>query len=403
MLARRAARSGKVLPRCTPPAPQPQRVAGDDPFRRVILAFSGNVAQSQGSEIWKKAAGIMGRAQANIETAGGSFVRMPSTGGDAEEASTLLSVSAFGACIQPSRPMLELQRGSQDLLGCTMYIKACMPSSRVGLMMRLLETKSPLEVYTVSVSSSDVGKAAMTRPSWNSLDNDGPGDYVVTHDGGLPVRRHLGPKCEHQEAMLEHGQQVVVLRVADCDDAKQVWARIAKPAGWIALAEAGGEQRFARKVDRTTGTIYLFGVDRPGQLARITTVLTEQRVTLLNLRVQKGFADLKHCEFVQRNGGPLAENRMRIIFDEAAVDLAVLRAEIQRVGEEVGYPVTVLTTDVQSQLRAWLPSYLLRRKAFTVAYGVARASQVHRATQRSRRRQGCTSGTAIQPCIAGSP
>jgi len=186
---------------------------------------------------------------------------------------------------------------------------------------------------------------------------------------------------------LEVGQHVNVLEVRDPQPGDgQVWARIAEPPGWVVLVDTADQSNpVARKVDRATGTIFLFGVDRPGQLARITKVLREQRVTVYHLRVESGEPDHESCDFVHATGGPLAENRLRIVFEDPDIDLTKLRIELERVGREVGYAVTCLTKDTQSQLRAWWPSYLLRRKAFTVAYAAERASREAEAQGEARR------------------
>merc|ERR1740121_3262829 len=113
-----------------------------------------------------------------------------------------------------------------------MYVKAILPESRVATMMRLLQTQSPLQVYTVSLGV----------------------DYV-------------SPQYD-----------------------------------W-------------RREESQMGTVYLFGLDRPGQLARITEILSRFGASVLHLRVQSGTADVEKCDFAEtRRGGPLAELRVRIIF-----------------------------------------------------------------------------------------
>jgi len=130
--------------------------------------------------------------------------------------------------------------------------------------------------------------------------------------------------------------------------------------------------------DARTGTVHLFGVDAPGQLARITETLRNFGATVMLLRVKSNLIGV-----VPPGVPPLCENRVRIVFDES-LDEGLLRRELQRVGQEVGYAVTCLTTDTQSRLRATLPSYVLRKKAFAMAY----LSTV--TGQRERRRRSAT-------------
>eukprot|EP00435_Cladocopium_sp_Y103_P001422 s5642_g1.t1 len=113
-----------------------------------------------------------------------------------------------------------------------------------------------------------------------------------------------------------------------------------------------------------------FGIDRPGQLAKITETLTRFGVSVSNLRVQSGCADSSKGDFLPSpSGGPLAENRIRIRFDNSSMDTADrLRKDIQTVGEELGYAVTCLTLDSHAQFGAFQPSYLLQRRAFVVCY-----------------------------------
>lgn len=248
-------------------------------MKRVLLTLSGKVRLNSSSEIWSRVANVMKAAGANIETAGGTFVQIPQ---GREQDDSSFSVSAFGACISPSLLSGGGAQGPAALLGCTMYLKAILPEDRVPVMMRLLQTQSPLQVYTFCLSR-DAGKALPGRPHWNQ----------------------------------ESRQQA--------------------------------------------GIIYLFGLDRPGQLARVTETLSRFGVTVMHLRVHS----------LDQNGaigGPFAENRIRVVFDEASLDLPLLRREIQRIGEEVGYAVTCITTDAQTQLRAWMSSYLLKRRAFSICY-----------------------------------
>ncbi|CAE8733661.1 unnamed protein product, partial [Polarella glacialis] len=263
-------------------------------FKRVILTFSGKVRASSGSEIWSRVAQVMSAAGANIETAGGTFVPMELGSEEAESES--FSVSAFGACISPSILPADGLR-EEPLLGCTMFLKAVLPNERVSDLMQLLRTQSPLQVYTISLSSDAV-------------------------------------PCSATDSCPERDLQT---------------------------GEAG---------DRETGTLYLFGVDQPGQLARITEMLSRHGVSVSHLRVQSGGPDPAKCDFAPSasGGGPLAENRIRIIYNAASTDTEKLRRDIQRVGEEVGYSVTCLSMDSESQFRAMTPSYVLRRKAFAVAY-----------------------------------
>eukprot|EP00931_Biecheleriopsis_adriatica_P109894 TRINITY_DN84163_c0_g1_i1.p1 TRINITY_DN84163_c0_g1~~TRINITY_DN84163_c0_g1_i1.p1 ORF type:complete len:351 (-),score=44.26 TRINITY_DN84163_c0_g1_i1:58-1083(-) len=288
-------------------AAKPAQPAEDETMR-VILTFSGKVRASDGSEIWSRVAKVMRTAGANIETCGGTFVQMQQSSRQEQDedihVQESFSVSAFGACISPAA-LPEAGTDEEPRLGCTMFVKAVLPAMRVAKLMRLLQTQSPLQVYTASLSSK-------TSSSWQT-------PCAAT---GLP---HL-------------------------------------------------------ETNRQTGSLHLFGVDRPGQLARITEILTRYGVGVSNLRVQNGIIAPDSCDFVPTaSKAPLAENRIRIVFDANLLDLDRLRREIQRVGEEVGYAVTCLTVDAQSQFRAFMPSYLLRRRAFALAYLMqARASKAAR-------------------------
>merc|ERR1712070_1239239 len=95
---------------------------------------------------------------------------------------------------------------------------------------------------------------------------------------------------------------------------------------------------------RQTGTIYCFGADRPGQLARITALLNQFSVTILNLRVHSGMPDAQKCDFVRSTGGPLAENQLHIAFDKDLDEKSFSR-ELQRVCQDIGYSVTCLVLD----------------------------------------------------------
>jgi len=120
--------------------------------------------------------------------------------------------------------------------------------------------------------------------------------------------------------------------------------------------------------DAQTGTVYLFGLDRPGQLCKITKVLMSFGVSILHLRVKSGTVAFGKCDFVSDSGGPLAENSIRIAFDGTKLDVPMLRRKIQDLGMEVGYCVTCVTIDSHNRLRSRLPSYNLRMKAFILAY-----------------------------------
>ncbi|CAK9029993.1 unnamed protein product [Durusdinium trenchii] len=247
--------------------------------KRVILTISGKVGASDGSDLWNQLAQVMRAADANIEVCGGTFVQMQSNAGANEEAESF-SVSAFGACISPAG-LPEGDSEDDTHLGCTMFMKAVLPSARVPTLMKLLQTHSPAQVYTASLSTpEDFQARSSIEQCFNSLHS-------------------------HQQ----------------------------------------------------TGTIYLFGVDRPGQLAKITETLTRFGVGVSNLRVQSGSADSSKGDFVPcPTGGPLAENRIRIRFDNSSIDTADrLRKDIQSVGEELGYAVTCLTLDSHAQFRAFMP------------------------------------------------
>jgi len=272
----------------------------------VILTFSGKSLVASSGEIWSRVAHVMKMAGANIETCGGTFAQMPTDDDDSLETSSF-SVSAYGANISSSLPIVNNQ-GQQQLLGCTMYFKAVLPESGIEKMMKLLRQQSPLQVYTVSLGTFS------------------------------------GPRGASQGSKLLPGKK--------------------DPNHYNSLENVGATQQTGCQ----TGTVYLFGIDRPGQLAAITEVLSKFDTTILHLRVQVGIADPEKCDFVLAHGGTLAENRIKIGFAERTMDEALLRCELQRVASAVGYAVTGLTIDRESQLRATLPSYLFRRKAFVVAF-----------------------------------
>jgi len=258
-------------------------------MKRVILTISGKVGAADGSDLWNQLAKVMSAADANIEVCGGTFVQMSDKGKTSEGES--FSVSAFGAYILPAGLS---ESDDKTHLGCTMFVKAILPSARVPALMKLLQTHSPAQVFTASLSSPEP-----------------------------PERGHSIEDCFN--SLHSHEQ---------------------------------------------TGTIYLFGIDRPGQLAKITETLTRFGVSVSNLRVQSGGADSSKGDFLPSpSGGPLAENRIRIRFDNSSMDTADrLRKDIQTVGEELGYAVTCLTLDSHAQFGAFQPSYLLQRRAFVVCY-----------------------------------
>ncbi|CAK0858920.1 unnamed protein product, partial [Prorocentrum cordatum] len=141
----------------------------DGEVKRVILTFSGRVRVSSGSEIWSRVAEVMSAAGANIENAGGTFVQMQQRlGGGAGREGAGFSVSAFGACISPSEANASSQvaadgDGQEDLLGCTMWLKATLPSSHVNKMMQSLQTGSPLQANVPGgvVTNADLMKFMM--------------------------------------------------------------------------------------------------------------------------------------------------------------------------------------------------------------------------------------------------
>jgi len=115
-----------------------------------------------------------------------------------------------------------------------------------------------------------------------------------------------------------------------------------------------------------SGTLRLFGSDRFGQLSKISAVLAECGVTILNLLVTTGFGDRDTHEFVERAGGPLSQNVISVAaFDRAAFDEDLLRREVTRAAREVGYEVTSIIFDTQADRarREELADYYLRRKS----------------------------------------
>eukprot|EP00971_Amphidinium_carterae_P089983 1781179-Amphidinium_carterae.1 len=88
----------------------------------------------------------------------------------------------------------------------------------------------------------------------------------------------------------------------------------------------------------------------------------------MNLRVTSGIADPEKGEFVPATGGPLAENQLKVLSQNPDLDEAKLRNEIDVLGRRIGYGVTCLAMESEWRLRARLPSYELRRRAFAVAF-----------------------------------
>jgi len=148
-------------------------------------------------------------------------------------------------------------------------------------------------------------------------------------------------------------------------------------------AEATSTGASATPKQPITGTLYLFGIDRPGQLAEITKLLNRFGVTIMNLRVTSGIADPEKGEFVPATGGPLAENQLRVLCENPDLDETEFRREIQVVGRRIGYGVTCIALESEWRLQARLPSYELRRRAFAVAF---LNTQAVREQQPSKRR-----------------
>eukprot|EP00931_Biecheleriopsis_adriatica_P039490 TRINITY_DN22582_c0_g1_i1.p1 TRINITY_DN22582_c0_g1~~TRINITY_DN22582_c0_g1_i1.p1 ORF type:complete len:350 (+),score=61.77 TRINITY_DN22582_c0_g1_i1:46-1095(+) len=114
-----------------------------------------------------------------------------------------------------------------------------------------------------------------------------------------------------------------------------------------------------------TGTIRLFGKDQVGQLATISEVLHNCRVTIQNLLVTTGVCDAETCEFVERVGGPLSENVLSVAaIDRATFDENNFRQQVARAAQEVGYHVTSIILDSEKLRVQQLARYYLRRKAF---------------------------------------
>jgi len=114
-----------------------------------------------------------------------------------------------------------------------------------------------------------------------------------------------------------------------------------------------------------TGTILLFGIDASGQLARISEVLHQCGVTILNLQVTTGTVDAETCEFIELRGGNISENLISFAFlDEAKRDEARLRREMATATREVGYHVASIIMDNDVFSAQELAYYHLKRKAF---------------------------------------
>ncbi|CAK0811698.1 unnamed protein product, partial [Prorocentrum cordatum] len=122
-----------------------------------------------------------------------------------------------------------------------------------------------------------------------------------------------------------------------------------------------------------------------GQLKKIAEVFSRFNVGIVSIHVQSGIADNEKGDFVPASGGPLGENRVRIVFDESALDVEALRQEIERVGQRSGYALTSLMTESLFNPRAWLPGYMLRRKAFTIAYLSIMAADGNKSASKSWR------------------
>lgn len=178
------------------------------------------------------------------------------------------------------------------------------------------------------------------------------------------------------KALLPEDRVQIMMDLLSAESPLQVYSVSIAPQEQLLNSQASGVQptsapstATAPAVTRcTTGTLYLYGIDRPGQLSTITETLSRFGVVIMHLSVQKAIDVLEGADIPTASGGLLAENILKVAFHDAAIDEAELMREIRRVGVSVGYAVTCLTTDREYRLRARTPSYILQRKAFTLAY-----------------------------------
>jgi len=125
-------------------------------------------------------------------------------------------------------------------------------------------------------------------------------------------------------------------------------------------------------------TLYFFGADYVGQLARLTSAMLRCRVSIVHLKTSTGNVDPDTCEYVERAGGPLSENVITVSSIDEGVLLSAerLRAEIGPVAEEVGYEVFAVVADEDEERPRILAEYHLHRKSLLQRFAELRRPDI---------------------------
>mmetsp|Transcript_13334 Transcript_13334/g.31234 ORF Transcript_13334/g.31234 Transcript_13334/m.31234 type:complete len:365 (+) Transcript_13334:80-1174(+) len=135
-----------------------------------------------------------------------------------------------------------------------------------------------------------------------------------------------------------------------------------------------------------TGTMYLFGEDRVGQLAAISEAMVQSRLMILQLTVTTGFYDPVTGEFVEGIGGPLSENRIKFaVYDGTLIHEEVVNEKVAEASQKVGYGVTSVLWDHQGTQEQDLAYYFMKRKEFILDY-------MNRLQASAEDTSGCLSG-----------
>eukprot|EP00929_Paragymnodinium_shiwhaense_P095595 TRINITY_DN56812_c0_g1_i2.p1 TRINITY_DN56812_c0_g1~~TRINITY_DN56812_c0_g1_i2.p1 ORF type:complete len:382 (-),score=64.64 TRINITY_DN56812_c0_g1_i2:426-1571(-) len=282
-------------------------LAGEQEVRKwALITLTGQSRICSGTDIWHGIATVMHQVGANIEDAAGTFMQSPAPIGQSPHAArssktSTFMVSAFGTHISPF-DVATLQ-GDSVRVAVAIFVKATVPVSAVAEMTDRLHTQFPALVCTLTVGEA---------------------------------------------AKVDAGEICTLSSVTDVESVD---------AGRVGVAES------TAATGTLTGTLRLFGRDQCGQLAGVTETLARQKVTILNLQVSIGSADLNTCEFTECPGGTLAENTITIaVFDRNAFDEVAFRKEIQLAASREGYTVTSFILEGQPRRAEELANYLLRRK-----------------------------------------